>query len=252
MGLPDRVFGGHAGHKMTTPNSQVRPVAAPRNDLSRPTRRRLARVGVALATAPLLVLAACSSNDAPVANDTASVAGTVGASGETVSPPASTMTSAPNPAPTTAQEPQRTESKLNVTITDPELGHVVKPLRIVRNMPWPEGSPVSEKAFELAAVEVQYAAGSRYTAGLSGWMLTLKTPTSSYVAPAPAKEFGSLLGQPLPDAVRSGKTTGWLYYKINRGGALTPVSMTFHRPEYFISTTKKSLPRAAFTAVLVK
>lgn len=205
---------------------------------------------MALAAAPLVLLAACSGSDTPAGNDGITATATVdvpttGATGGTGGTEAPTSTTPTAP-------PTKTETKLSTTIKDPDLGHEIQPLRIVRNVPWPDGSPVSAEAFELVGVEMRLKAGSRYTADLAPWMITLTTPGSQWVQPAPGNEFGTLLGQPLAGVGRGATSTGWVYYKVNRADESTPVTMTFHRPAYYVSTTKKNIPNKGFGAVVVK
>lgn len=211
---------------------------------ARPTTRsaRLRRLVAVGSLAPLLALAACSGDDPitaqgrPSTQGGGSTAGTAGAAG-------STTTATPSSAP----EATATTTPLKVVIKDAELGHTVTATQLVRNVPWPDGSPVGKSSFEIVALEITWKAGSRYSADLRPWMLTLATPETPYAVTTP--EFGSLLGTPLVAVARNMERSGWVYFKVDRDSG-SKVTLSLHRPDYKISTTGKSLPRKTFTATL--
>ena len=201
---------------------------------ARPNRRRvpLRALAAAGALAPLLALVACSG-DGPIA-PTSQAATTQDVA--TTTPEATDTTPVTQ---TTTALPGPTEKAVSVVLKDPVLGHTIKALRLIRNVPWPAGHPVSEQSFEIVAVEYQVTAGSRYSADVQPGMITLSTGGPAYTRPT--TEFGNLKGAPLATAKRGKTTKGWLYYKIPRGQGAKLVIM-FHRPAYKVSTTGKSIP----------
>jgi hypothetical protein len=192
--------------------------------------------------APLLAVAACSADDPITAQRRAasqgSTAGSTGAAATTPETPT-----------TTADASKPVETALKVQLKDTDLGHVVTPIRMVRNATWPAGNPVAEASFEIIAIEVQVATGSRYSASVQPWMFSLSTTKNRRTAPT--TEFGELLGAPLPAANRAEKKKGWLYFKVDRGSEST-VTLFLKRPEYKVSTTGKTLPAKSFSVVLAK
>jgi hypothetical protein len=189
----------------------------------------------------LLAIAACSADDPITAQRrAASQASTADSTGGAATPDTPATTAAPS---------KPTETVLKVQLKDADLGHAVAPLRMVRNATWPEGNPVAEASFEIIAVEVQVATGSRYSASIQPWMFSLSTTKSRRTAPT--TEFGDLLGTPLPAVNRAEKKKGWLYFKVDRGSEST-VTLFLKRPVYKISTTGKTLPAKSFSVVLAK
>jgi hypothetical protein len=126
---------------------------------------------------------------------------------------------------------------------------VITPIRMVRNATWPAGNPVAEASFEIIAVEVQVATGSRYSASVQPWMFSLSTTKNSRTPPT--TEFGQLLGTPLPAVNRAERKTGWLYFKVDRGSG-SAITLFLKRPEYKVSTTGKILPASSVSVVLAK
>lgn len=214
---------------------------------ARPTTRsaRLRRLVAVGSLTPLLALAACSGDDPITAQ------GRAGTEAGTTLVPTSTMstmsTTSSTPTPTEAPEP--TETALKLQLKDPGLGHVAKPLRMVRNAAWPEGNPVGEANFEIIAVELEVTAGTRFSASVVPWMFALSTTKNTRLAPT--TEFGKLLGEPLPTVLRNETKKGWLYFKVDRGSG-SAVMLQLKRPEYKISTTGKTLPPAIFSVSLSK
>lgn len=213
------------------------PAPSPRQNRRNAPLRRLAIVGV---LAPLLALAACSGDDpiSPTGQSTTQDAATSTPAATDTAPV--TSASAPLPGPT--------DRAVSVVLKDPVLGHTIKAVRLVRNVRWPAGHPVSEQSFEIVAVQVQVTAGSRYSADVQPSMITIGTGGPGYTRPT--TEFGNLKGAPLATAKRGKTTKGWLYYKIPRGTGAKLILM-FHRPAYKVSTTGKSIPAKVLTTALV-
>lgn len=212
---------------------------------ARPTARsaRLRRLVAVGSLAPLLAVAACSG-DEPITTQ-GRVATQSSTAGDATAAP---TTSAPTTGATTpAEATGPTETVLKLEMRDPGLGHVVKPLRMVRNAAWPEGNPLGEANFEIIAVEVEVTTGERYSASVLPWMFALSTRKNTRVAPT--TEFGKLLGDPLPTVLRNKIKKGWLYYKVDRGSG-SAVMLQLKRPEYRISTTGKTVPAAIFSVSL--
>ncbi|ADU49294.1 hypothetical protein Intca_2793 [Intrasporangium calvum DSM 43043] len=132
----------------------------------------------------------------------------------------------------------------------PTLGHVITVSRVVRHIPWPEGNPVAEEAFELVGIRVTLAAGDRYTATLSPNQLFLRLgdldvkPTTEF-----AKAFGKSYGQVVGTAKRGETKTGWLYFKIDKG--VSPLVLEYHRPAYQVSTTDKVIKAQVFARKII-
>lgn len=217
---------------------------------ARPTARsaRLRRLVAVGSLAPLLAVAACSG-DEPITTQGRVSTQSSTAGDSTAAPTTSAATPAATaPGTTTPGEATGpTETALKVQIKDPQLGHVVNATKVVRNVPWPDGNPVSEDSFEIIAVEVTWKAGSRYSAALHPWMLTLATTKTPYAVTT--TEFGSLKGTPLVAVARNMERSGWVYFKVDRGSGST-VKLSLQRPDYKVSTTGKTLPRHTFTATL--
>lgn len=214
---------------------------------ARPTTRsaRLRRLVAVGSLAPLLALAACSG-DEPITTQGRAASQT--AEGSTAPAAGSTDTSSTSSATNTpTAKPSATTTALKVVINDPQLGHFVTPTKLVRNVPWPAGNPVGEQNFEIIALEVQLKAGTRYSADLAPWMLSITTDKTKFATAT--TEFGTLLGPPLATALRGKTTTGWVYFKVDRGSG-SAVSLHVNRPEYKVSTTGKTIPRRLFTAHL--
>jgi hypothetical protein len=211
---------------------------------ARPTTRsaRLRRLVAIGSLTPLLAVAACSG-DEPITTQGRVSTQSSTADGSTALPTTSASTTTPDEA------SGPTETALKLEIRDPGLGHVVKPLRMVRNAAWPEGNPVGEESFEIIAVEVEVTTGKRYSASVLPWMFALTTTKNTRVAPT--TEFGKLLGDPLPTVPRNKIRKGWLYYKVDRGSG-SAVMLQLKRPEYRISTTGKTVPPAIFSVSLSK
>lgn len=195
------------------------------------------------AAAPLLAVAACSG-DVPITATTAPV-------GPTTSSP-SPATSGPDasvPTTTTPSTPAATPTTLTPQgkLTDDVLGHVMTPVKVLTNLPWPEESPVGEAHFELVGVELKVAAGKRYSATVDPSMFTIKAASGD---PIPAtNEFKGALGKELGTVKRGETKTGWLIFKVDKGAAST-LELQFNRPSYQVSTTDKTIKPKTFTLKL--
>lgn len=218
---------------MTT-NAPTRP-ARPRA-----TGRTLRGLAVAVAVAPLLVLAACSG-DAPITatTPTAPIGTTSDATGGPSSPSTTTTSTTPEPSPTTLSP--------KGAIKDSVLGHVITPTKVVVGLPWPGDHPIAEEHFELVGVQVKVQAGTRYSADITPAMFTLKTSAPD-VVPA-TNEFKGALGQELGTVKRGKTATGWLIFKAEKGTA-TSLELQYNRPAYDVKTTGKSIKAQTFSVKL--
>lgn len=204
------------------------------------TRRPVRGLLVLAAAAPLLALGACSG-DVPITATTAPVAPTTTPSPTTEGTGATTTTTptTPAPSPTTLAPKGK--------ITDDVLGHVITPVKVVTNLPWPEGSPVGEEHFELVGVQVKVDAGKRYSATVDPSMFTIKAASGN---PVPTTdEFKGALGKELGVVKRGETKTGWLIFKVDKGAAAT-LQLQFNRPSYEVSTTDKTIKPKTFTLKL--
>lgn len=204
-------------------------------------RRSLRGLLAVAAAAPLLAAVACSG-DVPITATTA---------------PAGTTTSSPSPATTgpgassttTPSTPTASPTTLSPKgkITDDVLGHVMTPVKVLTNLPWPEESPVGQEHFELVGVELKVAAGKRYSATVDPSMFTIKAASGD---PIPAtNEFKGALGKELGTVKRGETKTGWLIFKVDKGAAST-LELQFNRPSYEVSTTGKTIKPKTFTLKL--
>jgi hypothetical protein len=198
--------------------------------------RRLAAIA---ALAPLLAVGACSG-EAPVTADPARGAATTPVATQPTEPTASTTTSATTEAAPTPTAAQPTKRALKVRLEVPTLGHVISVTQVVRNIPWPEGNPVGEEAFEIVGIRVKLAAGDRYTASLSPSQFYLRLGSTDVES---TSEFGTTFdkdyGRIVKAAKRGETRSGWLYFKIDHG--VSPLVLEYHRPAYQVSTTDKSI-----------
>jgi hypothetical protein len=162
--------------------------------------------------------------------------------------PTSTTTPTAEATPTANAKPTRTA--VNARLEVPTLGHVIKVTRVVRNIPWPEGNPVSEEAFELVGIRVTLAAGDRYTATVWPSQLSLRNGSTDVRTTTEfAKAFERTYGPVVEAATRGRTKTGWLYFKIDRG--VSPLVLQYHRPAYNVSTTDKGIEAHVYARKLV-
>jgi hypothetical protein len=231
----------------TSAAAPARPSTAPRARLW-----RLAAVGL---VAPVVALAACSG-EAPVsapATAPASSSASTGTTSATTSAPTPSQTTT-TPAPTTTDGPANdkvTYSTVKAVIKDPDLGHTITATRIARHLKWPGGQPVGAEQFEIVGVRVVVQAGSRYSARVDPSMLSLVAASPAQTI-TPTTEFKGRWGAAaLGTAQRSQTSTGWVFFKVDRG-TTSSLKLAFNRPAYEVSTTGKNIPAKTFSAVLVK
>jgi hypothetical protein len=204
-------------------------------------RRSLRGLLAVAAAAPLLAVAACSG-DVPITATTAPV-------GPTTSSPSPATTGPGTSSATTPSTPAATPTTLapKGKITDDVLGHVMTPVKVLTNLPWPEESPVGQEHFELVGVEHKVAAGKRYSATVDPAMFTIKAASGD---PIPAtNEFKGALGKELGEVKRGETKTGWLIFKVDKGAA-SMLELQFNRPSYEVSTTDKTIKPKTFTLKL--
>ncbi|MCU1536058.1 MAG: hypothetical protein JWP82_409 [Humibacillus sp.] len=233
-----------------------------------PSRPRLRQLCAAALVVPALALGACSST--PSGTDAPSASGSTGAAtpsetsstaATTSAAPTTSATTATTPTPTTAAPTtpakpalpvdKTTYTNPNVAIRDGDLGHTITATRLARQLSWPAGQPVGAQQFEIVGVRVRFEAGARYSATLEPGMLALVAGSTTQTV-APTNEFnGRWQAKPLTTANRNQTTSGWVFFKINRG-IKTPLQLRFNRPAYSVSTTGKSFPAKSFTVALTK
>jgi hypothetical protein len=204
-------------------------------------RRSLRGLLPVAAAASLLAVAACSG-DVPITATTAPVGTTTSSPSPATTGPGASSTTTPS---TPAASPTTLTPK--GTITDDVLGHVMTPVKVLTNLPWPEESPVGQEHFELVGVELKVAAGKRYSATVDPSMFTIKAASGD---PIPAtNEFKGALGKELGTVKRGETKTGWLIFKVDKGAAST-LELQFNRPTYQVSTTDKTIKPKTFTLKL--
>ena len=219
------------------------------------SRARLRQLCAVAAVVPALTLTACSGESPVTADPTApatsaSVAATTSAT--TTAPTTQPTTEAVTPTtPPPAAVERSTYKSINAVIKDPALGHTITATRIARNLKWPAGQPVGAEQFEIVGVRVRFEAGSRYSATLEPAMLSLVASNPKQTV-APTNEFKGLYNaKELTKAGRDETTSGWVFFKVNRG-TTSALQLAFNRPAYEVSTTDKNLPAKTFTVVLTK
>ena len=219
------------------------------------SRTRLRQLCAVAVVVPALTLTACSS-ESPVTADPTAPATSASAAATT-----STTTTAPTTEPTTetatpttpppAAVERSTYKNINAVIKDPDLGHTITATRLARNLKWPAGQPVGAEQFEIVGVRVRFEAGSRYSATLEPAMLSLVASNPKQTV-APTNEFKGLWqAKELTKADRDETTSGWVFFKVNRG-TTSALQLAFNRPAYEVSTTDKNLPAKTFTVALSK
>ncbi len=213
---------------------------------------RLRHLTAVAVVAPAIALAACSGEPAVTADPTASVGATTPAAAATTSSGVSTTSDVPTTDPSTSLPPVKYSSTtIKAVIKDPVLGHTITALKLARGLPFPANQPVSAEAFEIVGVKVQLQAGSRYSADIEPAMLSLIAADPKQNI-QPTAEFGKAFkAVPLQTAKRDSSSTGWVYFKVNRG-TTTALRLAFNRPSYQVSTTGKSIPSGVFSVVLSK
>jgi hypothetical protein len=219
------------------------------------SRTRLRQLCAVALVVPALTLTACSG-ESPVTADPTAPATSAGGPATTTA-----TTTAPTTEPTTekatpttpppAAVERSTYKNINAVIKDPDLGHTITATRLARNLKWPAGQPVGAEQFEIVGVRVRFEAGSRYSATLEPAMLSLVASNPMQTV-APTNEFKGLWqAKELTKADRDETTSGWVFFKVNRG-TTSALQLAFNRPAYEVSTTDKNLPAKTFTVVLSK
>lgn len=223
----------------------ARPSTAPRARL-----RRLAVVGL---VAPVVALAACSGEAAVTADPTAPAGATTASPSSPATTSAQPTTTAPTTSATTDAPPTDKVSYTSVkaVIKDPDLGHTITAVRVARHLKWPSGQPVGAEQFEIVGVRLTAAAGSRYSASIDPSMFSLIAADPKQTV-TPTSEFTSRWNAtPLKSAKRSTTTSGWVFFKVNRG-TTSALRLAFNRPAYQVSTTDKNIGAKTFSVVLTK
>lgn len=213
----------------------------PASGRSAASKIHLRRTGAALAIAPVLAFAACSSEVPLTANQT-HVGQTTAAGAPTTAPPSDPPTST---TPSATPSPQPTRRTINVTIKDPTIGHQIQAIQVVRNLPWPKGHPIASQTLEIVGVRLTVTAGDRYSASFLTNQLSLRFGTT--VVP-PTPEFGDTFGTLLTTVNRGQHQTGWVIFKVDQN--VHPIVLQYDRPAYKVSTTGTSIPAQTFSAQL--
>lgn len=224
------------------------PLARP-STASRARWWRLATVGL---VAPVVALAACSGESpvaAPAGTGTATGTGTAG------DPTSSSTSTSTTPSPTSTTDGPASEqvaySTIKAVIEDPDLGHTITANRIARHLKWPSGQPVSAQQFEIVGVRLVVQAGSRYSADITPSMFSLVAANPAQTIKPTFEWKHGWRAIPLAPAERSQTSTGWVFFKVDRG-TTSSLKLAFNRPAYEVSTTGKNIPAKTFTTVLVK
>ncbi|HET7801186.1 MAG TPA: hypothetical protein VFL38_12240, partial [Humibacillus xanthopallidus] len=217
------------------------------------SRTRLRQLCAVALVVPALTLAACSGESAvtadPTAPATSTGAATTTATTTTTTAPA-TGTATPTTPPPAAVE-KVSYKNINAVITDPDLGHTITATRIARHLKWPAGQPVGAEQFEIVGVRVRFEAGTRYSATLDPSMLSLIAANPKQTVPSTTEFKGLWSTKDLTTATREQWSSGWVFFKVNRG-TTSALTLAFNRPAYQVSTTDKAINAKTFTVVLSK
>ncbi|MHA3834564.1 hypothetical protein ACXR8F_02455 [Terrabacter sp. AAH1] len=179
-----------------------------------------------------------------------------GATASSATTPETTRTTGPttsaSPTESAGVPNERTSyATVKAVIKDPDLGHTITAVRVARHLSWPTGQPIGAAQFEIVGVRLSATAGSRYSATIDPQMFTLVTSSPKQTV-TPTNEFASRWrATPLKAAQRAATTSGWVFFKVDRG-TTSALKLGFNRPAYQVSTTGKKLPAKTFTAVLTK
>ncbi|TQN46622.1 hypothetical protein FHX52_3350 [Humibacillus xanthopallidus] len=205
------------------------------------SRTRLRQLCAVALVVPALTLAACSGESAVTADPTAPATTTTAPATETATP------TTPPPA---AVE-KVSYKNINAVIKDPDLGHTITATRIARHLKWPAGQPVGAEQFEIVGVRVRFEAGTRYSATLDPSMLSLIAANPKQTVPSTTEFKGLWSTKDLTKATREQWSSGWVFFKVNRG-TTSALTLAFNRPAYQVSTTDKAINAKTFTVVLSK
>jgi hypothetical protein len=222
----------------------TRPSDAP----STTSRPRLRQLWAVAAIVPALALTACSGESAVTADPTAPATTTSTAAATTSTAPATQTATPTTPA---AAVDKVTYKDINAVIQDPDLGHTITATRIARHLKWPSGQPVGAEQFEIVGVRVRFEAGTRYSATLDPSMLSLIAANPKQTVPSTTEFKGLWSTKELGTATREQWSSGWVFFKVNRG-TTSALTLAFNRPAYQVSTTDKNIPAKTFTVVLSK
>jgi hypothetical protein len=231
----------------------TRPSDAP----STTTAPRLRQLWAAALVVPALALAACSGGSAVTADPTAPATASSTAATSTSTAPTTAPTTSPTTdkaAPTTpppAAADKVSYTKINAVIKDPDLGHTITATRIARHLRWPSGQPVGAEQFEIVGVRVRFEAGTRFSATLDPSMLSLIAANPKQTVPSTTEFKGLWNAKDLSRATREKWSSGWVFFKVNRG-TTSALTLAYNRPAYQVSTTDKNIPAKTFTVVLSK
>lgn len=217
----------------------------------------LAAAGTALA-----VLAACSSGEPAPAGTTTVTETTTATQTATATDVPLTIESLTSPA---TGDPSATTSgptpvalptafvPVDKVIKDPDLGHEIKVLRMVRELPWPAGQEEEAKAFELVGVEMMWTPGVTYTAMLRtvdfaiGSTAPFPNRVDAILNPALQQAGWTVLPAEMPN----GQTgTGWLVFKVDPLAA-TALRLDYTRPASRVTDSGQTFPKTVFSAQLV-
>ncbi|HET8988401.1 MAG TPA: hypothetical protein VFN43_07800 [Humibacillus sp.] len=215
------------------------------------SRTRLRQLCAVAAVVPALALTACSGESAVTADPTASVTSSAAATATTAPTTEPTTETATPTTPPPAAVEKVTYKNINAVIKDPDLGHTITATRIARHLKWPAGQPVGAEQFEIVGVRVRFEAGTRYSATLEPSMLSLIAANPKQTVPSTNEFKGLWSAKDLATATREKWSSGWVFFKVNRG-TTSALTLAFNRPAYEVSTTDKNIKAKTFTVVLSK
>ena len=225
----------------------TRPSDAP----STTSRTRLRQLCAAAVVVPALALTACSGESAVTADPTAPATSAATSSATTSAPTEPTTEKAAATTPPPAAVEKVSYKNLNAVIKDPDLGHTITATRLARHLKWPAGQPIGAEQFEIVGVRVRFEPGKRYSATLEPSMLSLVASNPKQTVPATNEFKGLWSAKDLTTATRDKWSSGWVFFKVNRG-TTSALTLAFNRPAYEVSTTDKNIKAKTFTVVLSK
>ncbi len=203
----------------------------------------------ALLLAPVLVVAlgACADGSGMPGSGTGTA--TTGSSAAT-SPTTSVVASAAGPTQTALP----TDGiQVDQTIKDPDMGHQIDVIKIVRNLPWPSGYKASAEAYELVAVEMKWTPGTTYTAPIR--LQDFSIDTGSQFPNRPDDLVNPVLQVAswplLPAEVPNGESAqGYVVFKVDPKAAPKMV-LNYERPKSQLTDSGKVFPATTFSVALV-
>ncbi len=227
--------------------------------LTRAVQSRPVLARPVLRVAPLLALAMATglSSCADGSSAPGSVGATTGTAGATVAastggagPSTSVQPSAPTPSQSALPT---TDIPIDQAIKDPDMGHQIQVIKIVRNLPWPAGYTASAEAYELVAVEMKWTPGTTYTAPIRLQDFAIDTgsqfPNRAVDIVNPALQAA---GWPLlPGEVPNGQSAqGYAVFKVDPKDA-AKMALTYERPKSQVTDSGKIFASKTFTVPLV-